>query len=325
VWLGFFLYSILNDFIPIARARGDSARADKYLDFRIKLGESLNGAGWDGGWYRRAYYDDGTPLGTSSGDECRIDAIAQAWSVLSGAAPADRAAIALDAMEKHLVSESEKLIRLLTPAFDKTPHDPGYIKGYLPGVRENGGQYTHGVLWGVRALAEMGRTERATKLLEMLSPIAHGRTPEEVDVYRVEPYVIAADVYGVTPHVGRGGWTWYTGSAGWMYRVALESLLGLTIVGGDHLELRPCVPKGWPGYSVRMRLADKRTRYEIVLTRAAQGVSETQVHVDGADVNDAVIDGAARVSLKKDGGVHLVEIALANDLTPRYAPASEVP
>ncbi len=325
VWLGFFLYSILCDFIPIAESRGDGDRAERYLEFKITLGEALNDAGWDGGWYRRAFYDNGTPLGTAASDECRIDAIAQAWSVLSGAAPADRAETALDAMEMHLVSESEKLIRLLTPAFDKTPHDPGYIKGYLPGVRENGGQYTHGVLWGVRALAEMGRTERATKLLEMLSPISHGRTPEEVDVYRVEPYVIAADVYGVAPHVGRGGWTWYTGSAGWMYRVALESLLGLTMVEGDHLELRPCVPESWPGYSVRMRLADKRTRYEIVLTRAASGVGETQVHVDGADVSDAVSDGAARIALVKDGGVHLVEIALANDLVPRYAPASTAP
>ncbi len=325
VWLGFFLFTILDEFIPIAEARGDRARASRYRSSQETLGEALNAAGWDGGWYRRAYYDDGTPLGAATGDECKIDAIAQAWSVLSGAAPADRAEIALDAMEKHLVSEKEKLIRLLTPAFDKTPHDPGYIKGYLPGVRENGGQYTHGVLWGVRALAEMGRTERATKLLEMLSPISHGRTAAEVDVYRVEPYVIAADVYGVAPHVGRGGWTWYTGSAGWMYRVALESLLGLTMVGGDRLELRPSVPESWPGFSVRMRLPDRRTRYEIVLTRAAAGVSETQVHVDGDQVADAVTNGAASVALVRDGGVHLVEIALANDLTPRYAPASATP
>jgi cyclic beta-1,2-glucan synthetase len=325
VWLGFFLFGILEDFIPLAEARGDIARVSRYRSYQEKLGEALNTAGWDGGWYRRAYYDDGTPLGTSAGDECRIDAIAQAWSVLSGAVPADRAEIALDAMEQHLVSEQEKLIRLLTPAFDKTPHDPGYIKGYLPGVRENGGQYTHGVLWGVRALAEMGRTERATKLLEMLSPITHGRTPAEVEVYRVEPYVIAADVYGVAPHVGRGGWTWYTGSAGWMYRVALESLLGLTIVEGTRLELRPCVPESWPGFSVRMRLADKRTRYEIVLTRAAAGVSETQVHVDGELLDDVVSDGAASIALVRDGGVHLVEVALANDLTPRYAPASTAP
>jgi len=325
VWLGFFLFAILEEFIPIADARGDGERAARYRSYQEKLGESLNAAGWDGGWYRRAYYDDGTPLGAASGDECRIDAIAQAWSVLSGAAPADRAEIALDAMETHLVSEKEKLIRLLTPAFDKTPHDPGYIKGYLPGVRENGGQYTHGVLWGVRALAEMGRTERATKLLEMLSPITHGRTPAEVDIYRAEPYAVAADVYGVAPHVGRGGWTWYTGSAGWMYRVALESLLGLTMVGGDRLELRPCVPEGWPGFSVRMRLPDKRTRYEIVLTRAEAGVSETQVRVDGEALSNAIANGAASIALARDGREHLVEVALANDLTPRYAPASAAP
>ncbi|HEY2896563.1 MAG TPA: hypothetical protein VGJ12_05460, partial [Gemmatimonadaceae bacterium] len=325
VWLGFFLFAILSEFIPLAESRGDSGRASRYRSYQEKLGESLNAAGWDGGWYRRAFYDDGTPLGTAAADECRIDAIAQAWSVLSCAAPADRAEIALNSMEQHLVSEPEKLIRLLTPAFDKTPHDPGYIKGYLPGVRENGGQYTHGVLWGVRALAELGRTERATKLLEMLSPITHGRTQEEVEVYRVEPYVIAADVYGVAPHVGRGGWTWYTGSAGWMYRVALESLLGLTIVGGTRLELRPCVPESWPGFSVRMRLADKRTRYEIVLTRAAAGVSETQVHVDGEALSDVISNRAASIALVRDGGVHLVEVALANDLTPRYAPASAAP
>ena len=178
VWLGFFLFAILEEFIPICGSARRCGRGPRTIgQYQEKLGVALNAAGWDGGWYRRAYYDDGTPLGAATGDECRIDAIAQAWSVLSGAAPADRAEIALDAMEKHLVSEKEKLIRLLTPAFDKTPHDPGYIKGYLPGVRENGGQYTHGALWGVRALAEMGRTERATKLLEMLSPITHGRTP----------------------------------------------------------------------------------------------------------------------------------------------------
>jgi N,N'-diacetylchitobiose phosphorylase len=325
VWLGFFLFAILSEFIPIAESRGDSERVLRYRSYQETLGESLNAAGWDGGWYRRAFYDDGTPLGTAAADECRIDAIAQAWSVLSCAAPADRAEIALDAMEKHLVSEPEKLMRLLTPAFDRTPHDPGYIKGYLPGVRENGGQYTHGVLWGVRALAELGRTERATQLLEMLSPITHGRTPAEVEVYRVEPYVIAADVYGVAPHVGRGGWTWYTGSAGWMYRVALESVLGLTMVGGTRLELRPCVPESWPGFSVRMRLADKRTRYEIVLTRAASGVGETQVHVDGEAVSDVISNGAASIALVRDGGVHLVEVALASDLTPRYAPASAAP
>ena len=325
VWLGFFLFAILGDWIAIAESRGDEERVTRYVEYRDKLGEALNAAGWDGEWYRRAFYDDGTPLGTAAAEECRIDAIAQAWSVLSCAAPEERAEKALDSAEQHLVHEDEKLIRLLTPPFDRTTHDPGYIKGYLPGVRENGGQYTHGVLWVVRALAELGRTERATRLLEMLSPITHGRSPSEVDVYRVEPYVIAADVYSVEPHVGRGGWTWYTGSAGWMYRVAIESLLGLTIVGGTRLELRPCVPESWPGYSVRMRLRDGRTRYEIVLTRAGARVSESQVHVDGELYEDAVGGGVAGIELVRDGGVHLVEITLAGDLTPSYAPASASP
>ena len=325
VWLGFFLYAILNDFIPVVGARGDSERLARYRKYRDQLGVALNDAGWDGGWYRRAYYDDGTPLGTASADECRIDAIAQAWSVLSGVATAERAEIALNAMEANLVSEKEKLIRLLTPAFDKTSHDPGYIKGYLPGVRENGGQYTHGVLWGVQALAEVGRAERVAKLLEMLSPVSHGRTPEEVDVYRVEPYVIAADVYGVAPHVGRGGWSWYTGSAGCMYRNVLESMLGCTMIGGRSLALRPCIPADWPGFRVLMRLPDGRTRYEITVSRAAVGVSVTRVHVDGVEVTGAIVNGTARIELLRDGGVHIVTVALAGDLTPRYSPARTAP
>ena len=325
VWLGFFLFTILSDFIPVVEARGDSDRLARYQEYRGQLGGALNDAGWDGGWYRRAYYDDGTPLGTASADECRIDAIAQAWSVLSGVATVERADFALDAMEANLVSENEKLIRLLTPAFDKTSHDPGYIKGYLPGVRENGGQYTHGVLWGVQALAEVGRTERVAKLLEMLSPISHGRTPDEVAVYRVEPYVISADVYGVAPHVGRGGWSWYTGSAGCMYRNTLESMLGFTIAGGRSLELRPCIPAAWPGFRVSIRLPDGQTRYDITVTRAAAGVDVTRVHVDGVEVSGAIMNGMASVELLRDGGVHVVTVALADDLTPRYAPARTAP
>jgi N,N'-diacetylchitobiose phosphorylase len=325
VWLGFFLFTILSDFIPVVEARRDLERLARYQEYLGQLGVALNDTGWDGGWYRRAYYDDGTPLGTASADECRIDAIAQAWSVLSGVATTERAEIALDAMEANLVSEAEMLIRLLTPAFDKTSHDPGYIKGYLPGVRENGGQYTHGVLWGVQALAEVGRTERVAALLEMLSPISHGRTPEEVEVYRVEPYVIAADVYGVAPHVGRGGWSWYTGSAGCMYRNVLESMLGFTMVAGERLELRPCIPMHWPGFRIWARLPDGQTRYEVVVTRAAAGVSVTRVHVDGAELAGAIMNRTASVALVRDGGVHRVTVALADDLTPRYSPASTAP
>ncbi|HEX6911030.1 MAG TPA: protein ndvB, partial [Longimicrobium sp.] len=317
VWMGFFLHGILDDFVPLCEARGDVARAETYRAYRAELAAALNaeGQGWDGGWYRRAYYDNGAPLGSAANDECRIDAIAQAWAVLSGVAPPERAEQALDALERHLVSEEDGIIRLLTPAFDRTPHDPGYIKGYLPGVRENGGQYTHAALWAVRALAQAGRTERAARLLAMVSPVSHGRTPAEVAVYQAEPYVIAADVYGVAPHVGRGGWTWYTGSAGWMFRVALESVLGITLEGGEALRIRPCVPQDWPGFTVRYRLPDGATAYEIAVTREdGAGIRGT---VDGRDLSVAA-DGALRVPLARDGGMHRVEVVLGRGFAPVY-------
>jgi len=327
VWLGFFLHDILTSFIPVCERRGDAARAERYRAYQTRLAAALNDGGWDGGWYRRAYYDDGAPLGAAESDECRIDAIAQAWAVLSGAAPRERAAQALDAMERHLVDEEAGIIRLLTPAFDRTPHDPGYIKGYLPGVRENGGQYTHGALWAVRALAEFGRSERAARLFEMLSPVEHARTPEEVATYQVEPYVVAADVYGVEPHVGRGGWTWYTGSAGWMFRVALESILGVTVAGGTALELRPCIPEAWPGFTVRYRLPDRRTVYEIEVRRPEGGdVSGTAVRTEDGEGGDVRVEGGAVViPLREDGAVHRVQVTLGGgDVTPRYASRAEV-
>jgi N,N'-diacetylchitobiose phosphorylase len=315
VWLGFFLYDILRDFIPICTARGDTERSRRYASYRHALGEALNDAGWDGAWYRRAYYDNGEPLGSAHSDECRIDALAQAWAVLSGAAPASRAAQAMDALETQLVSEPDGIIRLLAPAFDRTPNDPGYIKGYLPGVRENGGQYTHGVLWAVRALAELGRTERAATLLEMLTPVHHAATAEGVERYRVEPYVVAADVYGVEPHVGRGGWTWYTGSAGWMYRIAIESILGLALRDGDTIALRPCIPAAWPGFSIRYRMPDG-TVYDIEVERST---GATRVHTgDGSAAG--VVDGAVVVPAARDGREHRVRISLGHDVGPRYAP-----
>jgi cyclic beta-1,2-glucan synthetase len=322
VWLGFFLADILHSFIPLCESRKDLERAKRYRDYRASLVTALNaeGAGWDGAWYRRAYYDDGTPLGSASSDECRIDAIAQAWSVISGVAPEERANRALDAMEKHLVSEAEGLIRLLTPAFDRTPHDPGYIKGYLPGVRENGGQYTHGALWAVRALAEMGRHERAATLLSMLSPVSHGDSAERIAVYKAEPYVIAADVYGVAPHVGRAGWTWYTGSAGWMYRVALESVLGFTVDAGRELVLRPCIPDAWPGFTIRYRIPDSGTTYELVVERAASE-AKTTVRAKGASVDDRkprIENRAVRIPISIDGQTHRIVVSLGSDLDRQY-------
>jgi cellobiose phosphorylase len=320
VWLGFFLFDILRGFLPICRDRGDRARVDRYQSYLTDLGVALNLDGWDGDWYRRAFYDDGSPLGSSSSDECRIDAIAQAWSVLSGAAPPERAERALNSMERLLVDRPAGIIRLLTPPFDRTPHDPGYIKGYLPGVRENGGQYTHAALWAVRAMAEAGRHDRAASLFDLLNPVCHGSSAAAVAVYQAEPYVVAADVYGVEPHLGRAGWTWYTGSAGWMFRVALESILGLTVRSGTTLVLRPCIPSEWPGFSVDYR-APGRSPVRIVVRRTG---GATSARGEGMEVR--VVDGAVLVELPADGSQRLVEVSLGPDAGPRYRPApSEAP
>jgi N,N'-diacetylchitobiose phosphorylase len=308
VWLGFFLFDILSHWIPICEARHDQKRVERYQDYRRDLHEALNDGGWDGGWYRRAYYDDGTPLGSAQNDECRIDALAQSWAVLARAASEPRAELALSAMRDQLIDEESGIIRLLTPAFDDTPHDPGYIKGYVPGVRENGGQYTHAALWAVRALAEHGQHEHAARLLEMLSPVTRSRC----SAYRGEPYVIAADVYGEPPHVGRAGWTWYTGSAGWMYRVLLESILGFELVNGQAVHLRPCIPSSWPGYSLSYRFdADTIYHFEVERTDASSSTTDGIVQ-----------DGAVRIQLKLDGGEHFVRIKAGSDVRPRYRPRS---
>ncbi|MEA3410454.1 MAG: glycosyl transferase [Pseudomonadota bacterium] len=309
VWLGFFLYDILRSFTPLCRARGDEARVARYEDFAVRLRESLNEGGWDGAWYRRAYYDDGTPLGSSTNHECRIDAIAQAWSVISGAAPPERARLALDSLEEHLVDEAAGIIRLLTPAFDKTSKDPGYIKGYVPGVRENGGQYTHGVLWAIQALAESGRREQAARCLTMLSPVSHALDGAAADTYKVEPFVIAADVYGADPHTGRGGWTWYTGSAGWMFRVALESVLGLTVEAGEHLRVEPRVPNDWEGYSIRYRVPGSETTYRIEVTHLPGGaMAVKRAELDGESL--PVEGDALLIPLVQDDREHLVRLEL---------------
>lgn len=315
VWMAFFLVAVLEAFAPICRKRGDSARARRYEEARAGMIEAANDGGWDGAWYRRGYYDDGTPLGSKESGECRIDALVQAWSVLSRAAPPERREKAMDAVEEALIDEEAGLIRLLTPPFEETPQDPGYIKGYVRGVRENGGQYTHAALWVVRALAELGRRDRAARLLEMLSPVSHAASEEQVRRYQVEPYVVAADVYGEPPHVGRGGWTWYTGSSAWMYRVALESILGFLLEGGSTIVLRPCIPDEWPEFSIDFLLpsaagsVEGRTRYEI-LVRNPQRRSENvrSATLDGAPA--LVEEGAARIPVLRDGRAHRVEVTL---------------
>ena len=312
VWLGFFLAHILKGFIPLCDQRGETERAEKYRAFLAELEVTLNDTGWDGAWFRRAYYDDGTPLGSAQNDECRIDAIAQGWSIISGVATPEHAASALRSVEQYLVDEEAEIIQLLDPPFDKTDHDPGYIKGYLPGVRENGGQYTHGVLWAIRAFAEQGHGGRATELLRMINPINRTRDREQADRFMTEPYAIAADVYSVHPHEGRGGWSWYTGSAGWTYRVTVESILGLD-VRADEIRLDPRIPADWPGFTLRYRLASDQTTY--VFTVENQGVERGVVAVDGAD--GTVVDGVAHIPRVDDGGTHEVRVTLG-----RAAPAN---
>jgi cyclic beta-1,2-glucan synthetase len=237
----------------------------------------------------------------------------QAWSVLSGLAPRKRAERSLASLDQHLVSESDRLIRLLTPPFQDTPHDPGYIKGYVAGVRENGGQYTHAALWVVRAFAELGRRDRAASLLRMLSPVSHAADPESVRRYQVEPYVVAADVYGVAPHVGRGGWTWYTGSSGWMYRVALESVLGVRLELGQKLVVKPCIPDDWPGFTLSWTLPGADGTEVQVLVRNPNGSTARVVAAtyDGRPVR--IADGEARVPLLRDGERHVLEVELGPD------------
>ena len=233
VWLGFFLYEVLTRFAEVARIRGDLPFAERCRSEAARVREHIEENGWDGEWYRRAYFDDGSPLGSASNPECQIDSIAQSWSVLSGAGDAKRSRMAMGAVDTRLVRRKDALVQLLDPPFDKSDLDPGYIKGYVPGVRENGGQYTHAAIWAAMAFATLGDSRRAWELLAMINPVNHAATPEAIAVYKVEPYVVAADVYALSPHTGRGGWTWYTGSAGWMYRLIVESLLGLQARGGS--------------------------------------------------------------------------------------------
>jgi cyclic beta-1,2-glucan glucanotransferase len=299
VWLAWFLVATLRTFSEHAEARG-RAEAAEFRERADAYVAAVEAHGWDGEWYRRAFFDDGTPLGSVASDECRIDSIAQSWSVISGAGNVERQARAMRSFEKLLVREDVRLLLLLTPPFDATPHDPGYIKGYLPGVRENGAQYTHAALWAVLATALRGDGERAFQLFQMLNPLTHTRTPADVATYKVEPYVVAADVYTAPGQLGRGGWTWYTGSASWMYRVGLETILGFT-KRGTTLLLDPCVPPGWPEFTIEYRYG--HSVYLIVVHgphAARRGVRE--VTLDGR-----VLDGP-EIPLVDDGARHTVVV-----------------
>jgi cellobiose phosphorylase len=297
VWLGFFLYDVLTRFADVAVQRNDNGFAQRCIDEADRLRVALHEHGWDGAWYRRAYFDDGTPLGTADARECRIDSIAQSWSVLSGAGDPERASLALDALDRHLVKPEAKLIALLEPPFDRPERDPGYIRGYVPGVRENGGQYTHAAVWAAMAFAHAGRSDRAWALFDMMNPVRHGDSPEAIATYRVEPYVAAADVLAVPPHVGRGGWTWYTGSAAWMYRLIIESLLGIQREGTT-LRLVPKLPEAWPAFSARYRFG--ASSYEISVRRGPS----SPVLLDGMPQPDASI------ALVDDQQTHRVEVVV---------------
>jgi cellobiose phosphorylase len=266
------------------------------------LRRSIEQHGWDGGWYLRAFFDDGTPLGSAESPECQIDSIAQSWSVLSGAGDIAHSRMAMEAVDKYLVRRDNALIQLLDPPFDKSDLNPGYIKGYVPGVRENGGQYTHGAIWAAMAFAALGDSRRTWELLSMINPINHGNSAEGIDKYKVEPYVIAADVYAVPPHTGRGGWTWYTGSAAWMYRLIVESLLGLKLEV-DKLSFAPCLPADWDGFTVHYRF--RETIYHIKVMQKQAGEKEAlMVTVDGA------VQPGKVITLIDDGREHAVEVVV---------------
>jgi cellobiose phosphorylase len=270
VWLGFFLCEVLARFGALARERGDEANASKLRERRVQLQARLEGDAWDGAWYRRAYFDDGSPLGSSTSAECQIDSIAQSWSVLSNTASPERARPRLDALHARLVKPEQRLVALLDPPFDQRGPNPGYIAGYVPGVRENGGQYTHGAIWAAMAFAALGQREARLGRVRPDQPGPPRRDAEGMARYKVEPYVVAADVYSVAPHTGRGGWSWYTGSAGWMYRLVVESLLGLrlqTTEAGARLLFTPCLPADWPGYALKYRY--RETTYAIDVTASS--------------------------------------------------------
>ncbi|MGA7578218.1 MAG: glucoamylase family protein [Desulfobaccales bacterium] len=286
VWLGFFLYEVLTRFGEVARTHGDVSFAERCAREAARLRRNIKKHGWDGEWYRRAYFDDGSLLGSARNPECQIDSISQSWSVLSGAGDAARARLAMEAVDQRLVRREQALIQLLDPPFDKSDLNPGYIKGYVPGVRENGGQYTHAAIWVAMAFAALGDRRRAWELLAMINPVNHASSPEEIAIYKVEPYVVTADVYALSPHTGRGGWTWYTGAAGWMYRLIVESLLGLRLEV-DKLRFTPCLPSDWPCFTMHYRY--RETVYHIAVERAPAEDGETRVTLDGVDQHDNTI------------------------------------
>jgi cyclic beta-1,2-glucan synthetase len=299
VWLAWFLITTLQQFVPVAEQRQDFARVLRWRDHIDLLIRACERDGWDGNWYRRAYFDDGTPLGSAQGTECRIDSLVQSWAVLSGAADPARARAAMQAVDQHLVNRDEQLVLLFAPPFDVAPVDPGYIKGYLPGLRENGGQYTHAAIWVLMAHARLGNHAQVGGMLRMLNPVRRSATPGDARVYRVEPYVVAADVYSGSTLSQRGGWTWYTGAAGWFHRAILEQVLGMQI-SGDTLCIDPCVPAEWADFEVFLRLP--ALDYVVQVTRISTPAGE--LLLDGEPV------AGNAIPLLRDNRRHIVRVTL---------------
>lgn len=306
VWLGWFLYSTLMNFASICDLVSDSSQSASYREQAKTFRAALEAHGWDGSWYRRAYYDDGKPVGSKENRDCQIDSISQSWGVISGAADPERARIAMESLYERLVRRDDSLILLLTPPFDRTIRDPGYIKGYLPGIRENGGQYTHAALWAIWAFAELGQAERVYELLRLINPIFDGDTPEKVERYRVEPYVIPADVYSIAPYTGRGGWTWYTGSASWMMRLVLEKVLGLHREG-NNLSIKPCIPAEWRDYEIHYRFGNTMYHMHVENPEGVHG-SVIKLTLDGNPLQ------SESLLLSDDGREHHVVVTLGREL-----------
>jgi cyclic beta-1,2-glucan synthetase len=311
------LIRTINLFSPMAQIRDEDERVQNWVTHASKVREAIEEKAWDGDWYRRANFDDGSWLGSKDNDECQIDSIVQSWAVLSEAGEPERAAKAMESVEQYLIQPESKLALLFTPPFDKTSHDPGYIKGYPPGLRENGGQYSHAAMWAILAYTKLGDGNKASDLFNLLNPINHALNAEDTERYKVEPYVVAADVYSVAPHTGRGGWTWYTGSAGWMYRAGMEGILGIHREGKE-LTIQPCIPSDWPGFEATVKVDD--TEYFITVEQSADQAHSLETEgalkgsllekdmsavVDGMDIQ--ITNNIVRVPL--DGGTHRLNIS----------------
>ena len=302
VWLGFFLYDILEKFIILAKYKEDVEKVEKYEKIKEDLRKALNTNGWDGRWYKRAFTDEGDVLGTMENEECKIDGISQSWAVISNAGDNDKKFICMEALENHLVDKQNGIIKLLDPPFEKSNLKPGYIKAYIPGVRENGGQYTHGAIWSILALTKLGFGDKAGEFFRMINPIEHARTKESAQKYKVEPYVIAADVYTNNNLLGRGGWTWYTGSSSWFYKIGIENILGLKIEN-NILEINPCIPKEWKEYSIKYKY--KNTLYNIIVKNPeSKNSGISKFILDGQDIKEK------QIRLQNNSQIYTIEAVM---------------